>query len=254
VSAAAPVARSPARGLLLPAILTVLATAVLIGLGTWQMQRLHWKEGLLAEIAERTQAPPLTIASSSDIARLSSGPDEYRRVAVTGTFRNEDSVQVYALLGEPRGRFGGAGAWVITPLVLDDGGIVLVNRGFVPAERRDPATWSDPVPQGRLVVTGLLRAPEQPNLFTPADDPPKRSFFSRDPAPIAAALGLREVAPFTVDADASGAAGALPQGGETRLTFDNRHLEYALTWYGLAAALLGVFCAFAISRLRRNMV
>jgi surfeit locus 1 family protein len=128
--------------------------------------------------------------------------------------------------------------------------VVLVNRGFVPLDRADPATGREGNPEGEVEVTGLLREPEPRNAFTPADDAAKRLFFVRDPGPIAEALGVAPAAPFTIDADAGPNPGGLPQGGETRLAFPNRHLEYALTWYGLAGALLAVFMAFAWRTIR----
>ena len=103
---------------------------------------------------------------------------------------------------------------------------------------------------GEVVVTGLMRSSESRTLFTPPDDPTHGQWFTRDPAAIAAALKLERAAPFTVDADASANPGDLPQGGETILVFPNNHLGYAFTWFGMALALAGVFCAYAITRLR----
>ena len=124
---------------------------------------------------------------------------------------------------------------------------MIVNRGFTP-ERGGAVSRG--VAGETVTVTGPLREPEGRNPFTPSDEPMKRLFFARDPAAIAAALGLADAAPFTVDAEASG-PGGVPQGGETRVTFPNRHLEYALTWFGLAGTLAVFFVVFAI-RARRE--
>jgi surfeit locus 1 family protein len=170
---------------------------------------------------------------------------EYRPVSVQGTFRHDLESRVYTLLSEARGPLSGPGYWIMTPLETGEGR-VLVNRGFVPLENDTPAAK----PEGLVTVAGLLRAPEGRNPFTPDDEPAKRLFFARAPEPIAEAIGI-PLAPFTIDALET-PPGGLPQAGETRLTFPNRHLEYALTWYGLAAALLAVFAAFTLSRLRRR--
>ena len=122
---------------------------------------------------------------------------------------------------------------------------MLVNRGFVPLDRMDAATRREGQVAGIVTVTGLLRLPEERSWFTPADDPARGIWQERDPAAIAKAYGLARAAPFFIDADASPNPGGLPQGGETKLVFPNRHLEYAITWFGLAFALLAVFVAFA---------
>jgi surfeit locus 1 family protein len=242
---------SAARSLLWPAIAALIGFAILVALGTWQMQRLAWKEGVIAAVADRTHAAPREIASTADLAAMSAAADEYRPVRLHGTFRHGDEIQVYTLLSEPRGRASGPGYWVLTPLDLAaGGGTVIVNRGFVPSARIDPSTRPEGQVAGEVFVTGLVRAPDLGNLFTPADDAATGAWFTRDPDKIAAAKGLTNVAPLIVDADAAPVPGGLPQGGETRLTFPNRHLEYALTWYGLAATLLAMFGAFAWTRMR----
>lgn len=182
-------------------------------------------------------APAKAEWPSLDVERWS-----YRRVAVRGAFDAAREARVYAVLSDQKGRYGGPGYWLMTPFALDGGGTVVVNRGFTP-DRGPPAA---PPPSGEATVAGTLREPEERNAFTPADDPGQRLYFARDPAAIAAGAGLADVAPFTIDADAAPEPGALPQGGETRVTFPNRHLEYALTWYGLAGALVAVFLAFVV--------
>jgi len=142
---------------------------------------------------------------------------------------------------------------VMTPLKLASGAEVLVNRGFVPQDRRDAAALgveSD----APAVVTGLMRASEGRTWFTPADNPASGEWFTRDVGAMARAMNLTRPAPFSVDADASGDPAALPEGGETIVDFPNNHLSYAMTWFGMAAALLGVFAAFAMARLQRRDV
>lgn len=238
---------------LLPAALTVLAAfAVLVGLGLWQMERLAWKEALIAQVEARVHEAPVALPPEADWPKIDFANDEYRRVTAHGRFRHDLEVQVYALVDREPDGFGGPGYWVVTPLALADGSFVLVNRGFVPLDRKDPATRGEGQVDDPVTVIGLLRLPEEGGLFMPANDPAKDSWYVRDPDEIASAKGLVRVAPFLIDADATPNPGGLPRGGLTRLAFPNRHLEYALTWFGLAATLLAVFAAYAWSRVRRR--
>jgi surfeit locus 1 family protein len=230
------------RALIVPAIATLVMSAILIGLGVWQLQRLAWKNAILATIEARTKAPPEALPPVSAWSRLKPADYEYRRVALAGTFDNAKEALVF------RGTADGVGYFVMTPLRLQDGGTVLVNRGFVPTDRKDTATRADGEPKGLVHVVGLMRGPESRNMFTPADDPAKGQFFTRDPDLIAAHDGLIDAAPFTVDADAAPNPGGWPRGGATELAIPNNHFSYALTWFGLALSLVGVFFSFAWRR------
>jgi surfeit locus 1 family protein len=244
-------ARSEAwRGLIVPGVLSVVALAILIGLGGWQMQRLHWKEDLIARAKGRSALAPLPLPPQAEWRNPAWRDAEYRAYQARGQFRHEFEVQVYTVLSDPKGTYSGAGYWVLTPLQLSDQSFVIVNRGFVPLDRKDPASRADSQPKGEVTVTGLLRLPEQPNAFTPANDPARRAWFFRDPVEIAAAFKLAPVAPFLLDAMDVPRPNALPQPNETKLDFVNNHLGYALTWFGLALTLIGVFVAFARQRLR----
>ncbi|MGQ4275266.1 SURF1 family protein [Terrihabitans sp. B22-R8] len=239
------------RRLLITLFVSATAFAILIGLGTWQLQRLSWKEALVTRISARVAEPVTNAPPPADWRSLDLDAWEYRPVEARGRFRNDLEVRVYTLLGEARGPLAGAGYWVLTPLERDEGGTIIVNRGFVPLDRAEPASRPGSQVDDEVQVKGLLRRPEDRNPFTPDDKPQDRLFYARDPAAIAAGLSLQEVAPFTIDARDSGPQG-LPQGGETRLSFTNRHLEYALTWYGLAGALAAVLIAH-LWRLRRTL-
>jgi surfeit locus 1 family protein len=176
--------------------------------------------------------------------------DEYRRVTASGRFDHAREVHVYTVVSEQKGRHAGPGYWVMTPLQLASGAFVIVNRGFVPLDRKDAATRRAGQVEGNVTVAGLLRMPEQANFFSPANDPSRNAWYRRDPGEIARALKIDRAAPFTVDADATPIPGGLPEGGRTRLAFPNDHLGYALTWFGLALALAGVFGVFAWGRLK----
>ena len=238
------------RSVLLAGIFSALGIVVLLGLGFWQLERRVWKEELIARIEARTNAPAVAIPSEGDWKNVSAERDEYRRVTARGAFRHDREVQVYTVVSEQKGRLAGPGYWVMTPLELNSGAAVIVNRGFVPLDRRLPDTRSAGQVAGQTTVTGLLRMPEQATLFSPENDPARNAWYRRDPGEIARALKLERVAPFTIDADATPNPGGLPEGGRTRINFRNDHLQYAVTWFGLALALAGVFAAFAWQRLQ----
>jgi len=244
--------RSPWKSLIGPAIFVLVCVALLASLGVWQMERLSWKQDLLAKVEARIHQPAGPVPTELDWGKVDFEHDEYRHVQATGAFRHDLEVQAYALIdAEPNGG-GGPGYWVITPLVMADGATILVNRGFVPLDKRGPATRPEGQVDGLVTVTGLLRTPEQAGTFTPANDPAKDTWFNRDPAAIGTAKGLLRVAPFLIDADSTPNAGGWPLGGQTRIAFPNRHLEYAMTWFGLAGTLLVFFLVYAWGRLRRN--
>jgi len=237
------------KRLIWPGIVALIGVALLVALGNWQMRRLAWKEGLIGAIAERVHAPPVPLAVAEQ--RAAEGGDvEYTRVTATGHFDNEREIHLYAL-----DESGGPGFDIITPLHLPGGGIVLVNRGFVPNELKDPARRPAGQISGDVTVTGLLRHPDEHGMFIPGNDAAHNIWYWRDidgMAAAAAGADARRVLRVILDAEASPApAGGWPKGGATRLELPNRHLEYALTWYGLAATLVGVFIAFAIARWRQ---
>jgi surfeit locus 1 family protein len=239
-------------GLVWPALLALAGLAVLIGLGTWQMSRKAWKEGLLAQIAERARAEPIALADA--LRRWhETGDVEYLHVRVAGRFRHDAEAHVFAIDERL-----GPGFHVYTPLETPNGQLMLVNRGFVPDRLKDAALRPQGQTPGEVLVTGLARRPQPPAWFTPASRPDRNMFYWPDFAGMVSALpGSRQggppqrVVPFFLEADVQPAnPGGLPKGGVTRLALPNRHLEYALTWYGLALTLVGVFAAFARARLR----
>jgi len=209
----------------------MLGVVLLSALGVWQVERRAWKLALIDRVEQRMHAPP--VAPPSSWPDVTTASDEYRRIAVHGTFLNADETLVQAVTNE------GPGFWVLTPLRMADGTTVLVNRGFVPPDRRDPATRRDGEPQGPVSVTGLLRITEPKGGFLRSKDPAAGRWYSRDVAAIAAQHGLSQAAPFFIDADATPNPGGYPVGGLTIVRFPNNHLIYALTWFALAFMLAG---------------
>lgn len=241
------------RGLVVPSLAVGLAFAVLVGLGVWQLQRLAWKEALIDRVGERIDASPVAAPGPDEWTGLDTVEWEYRPVSVTGRFLHQAEAHVFTVLNQPRGSAGGMGYFVLTPLETDDGWLVYVNRGFVPDDRKDAAARVGGQPGGRVTVTGLLRAPRSRTWFSAEDDLQANVWFSRDPAHFAAWSDLTsaQVAPYTIDmAFDPELAGGLPQGGETLVRFPNSHFGYALTWFGLAAGLAGVFFVFVRARRR----
>lgn len=258
-------------GLMWPTLFALAALGVLLALGTWQMSRKVWKDGLIAQIQAGIRAEPIPIDAGTTNATAKAAA-EYSRVVARGWFQYENEQFLYA----PDPRLG-PGYLVVTPMTLGFHGScpvsVLVNRGFVPETLKDPSTraagqineqnperWSHSS-IGKTVVIGLVRYQQARTAFSPSNDPAKKLWFWRDLAGIAKSLGIASdrcppqynggVLPFMIDAEAEPAnPGGWPKGGTTNLNLPNKHLEYAVTWYGLALTLIGVYVAFAWGRLR----
>ena len=223
--------------------LSVLMLAVLIGLGTWQVQRLHWKLGLIAEVNRNLSLPPVSLDAALAMGKAA----EYRRVVLTGRFDHAKEAYVF-------GTAAGAPVYhVVTPLVTEDGRVLLVDRGIVPQEKRDPTTRRIGQVKGLTRVVGVWRTPDPPGFFTPTPDAAHRVWYSRDVKAIAAADHVTLAAPVMVEADIAPNPGGWPEGGHTVVTFQNNHLQYAVTWFGLALTLLGVYIAFHVQKGRLGL-
>lgn len=195
-------------------------------LGAWQVQRLGWKRDLIARVDTRIHALPIPAP------RAAARADEYRRVRISGHFLHDKTALVQAVTVR------GPGFWVLTPLVTDQGFTLIVNRGFVPPDRRRDYAR----PQGEVHVAGLLRLSEPGGGFLRSNDPATDRWYSRDVAAIAAARGIRgPLADYFIDADASSDPDSLPVGGLTVIKFPNSHLQYAITWFVLAAMVAGAY-------------
>ncbi|MDO8289990.1 MAG: SURF1 family protein [Parvibaculum sp.] len=227
------------RPMLWPTLVTLFGLIILVSLGTWQVERLYWKRDLMATIAARMAAPATDIPPQADWAALDLKRIEYHHVKLSGHFINASELYYFAQDEE-----GTSGFDIVTPFMLDDGRIVLVDRGFVPKELREPATRLPGRIEGPTTLVAVTRAPQQRGIFTAPDDAAGNIWFTRDPAAMAEALKLENVAPFYVEADATPNAGGFPVGGQTKITIPNNHLQYAITWYGLAIVLLVIYLSF----------
>lgn len=225
----------------LPATLIALpAVLVMLGLGTWQLQRMGWKAELMQRVEARVHASPVALPSEFP----DPGALEFRPVTVTGRFLHDKELRLLA-----RPRQGQAGYEIVTPLVRDGGGTVLVNRGFVPMDKRDAASRPQGQVTGVMTVSGVVRLPQPAGLFQPDNSPGAETWVRADPGAMAAAAGLPAVAPLIVEALPGQSPGGLPAGIEPRVELPNNHLQYALTWYGLAATLAAIY---VLSQRRRG--
>jgi surfeit locus 1 family protein len=240
------------RGLIVPALFTLVGVGLLIGLGVWQLERKAWKEALIDSITRRMNAAPEPLPPPQAWASLDAAHDEFTRVTFHAVFENDREALVFAGASAFRPDTSGTGYWVFTPARLEGGARVAVNRGFVPEANKDPSARAAGLVDGPLDIVGVLRWPEHGGWFTPAGEPGRNLWFARDQLAIATAKGWGNVAPFYVEQEAPVPPGGLPQPGKITVNLPNNHLQYAITWFGLAVALAAVFIAFARARRREE--
>ncbi len=224
------------RRLLGPGLLTLAMLAVLVGLGTWQVERMHWKNGIVAQIARAEASPPVPLIGN---------PSPFAKVQVTGQLRDDLSAFYGAEVRDTR-TGPQMGSYLVQPLIRPDGRPILIERGWVPSERVDPIAQ----PLGTVTVTGFVHPAEQPGWFSASDDAATRTFYTLDPAAIGDALGLPRVAPFVLVALGPQPPQHWPDPAKHLPRPPNNHLQYAITWYGLAASLLVIFVIWSRKVLR----
>ncbi len=252
-------------GLLWPTIATAIALSILLGLGTWQWNRKVWKEELIATIQARSKAAPVDYY---DVFQRPKGPSrpmalsevdgsrpswEYLAVKVTGTFDHANERHVYTGIARPAGGgVGGQGYWIMTPFkIAGSDEALIVSRGFVPEGQKDPKLRSAGQIEGETTIVGLLRVAEPRATFTGANDASKNMWYLRNPAELFANSTAYRTQPGSfIDHLAPTPPGGLPASTAGRIDIPNRHLEYALTWWGLGLTLIGVYAAFAAGRLK----
>jgi len=219
----------------------LVVAACLAALGIWQLERRVWKHELVAAVDARLHAAPVAAPGPDDWRAVDAKHDAYRRVTATGRFRHDRETLVQAVTER------GAGYWVLTPLETP-GFTILVNRGFVPTDRRETSARAAGNVPGTVKVTGLLRVTEPGGGFLRSNDPAANRWYSRDVAAIAKARGLGRTAPYFIDADAAPNPGGFPVGGLTVVRFPDNHMVYALTWFALCA--LSLFFAWRLWHMR----
>lgn len=231
-------------------LFAVPAIAILIGLGTWQVQRLAWKEDLLARIDARIHSEPITLSElEAEISAGTMATDdlEYRPVTATGTFDHTGETHFFATFD------GLSGYYLYTPLERANGKAIFINRGFVPFDKKDPATRPESLVTGEQKVTGLARGrlDAKPSWLVPENDPAKNIFYWKDLDAMAALAGRDPagMVPYFIDENNEATPTELPVGGVTIIDLPNSHLQYAVTWYGLALALFAVVVVFVRRRM-----
>ncbi|MEX6508767.1 SURF1 family protein [Jiella sp. M17.18] len=233
------------RSLILLLTAGALFFALFVGLGIWQLERRVWKLNLIASVNARVDAPPIPAPGPSDWPRLTAGNDEYRHVKVHGRFLNDRETFVKAVTDL------GGGYWVMTPFVTDRGFTVMVDRGFVPPDLRDPAKRARGEIAGETTVTGLLRMSEPGGAFLHSNVPADDRWYSRDVAAIAKARAvIGPLAPYFIDAERMAAPDVYPVGGLTVISFHNSHLVYAFTWFGMALLTLAAMTYVVVDERR----
>ncbi len=206
------------------------------------MVRLDWKTGLIAERTAQLEAQPILLPTDAgDLLDVMWSP-----VKLTGRFLHDQEIFLSA-----RSQRGNIGSHVLTPFVRDAGPTVLVNRGWVPEERRDPARRAAAQVEGTVRVVGLVTPGAGRNSFTPDNDPTTSFWLSVDYAAMAAVVG-RDLQPVVIDADATPNEGGFPLGAQTRLDIPNDHLQYAITWYLLALTLVAVYIGWNRKTMREQ--
>jgi surfeit locus 1 family protein len=223
------------RPTLWPTLITIPAFLVLIGLGSWQLDRLAWKRALLDTVTARVGEAPLISAPDGRVAE----DIEYRRVKLSGRYLNDKEM---FLAGRT---FNNRGGWhVLTPFATDDGAIVIVDRGWIPLDRRDRAGRPQSLIDGPATVEGVIRRPNIRGYFTPENEPDRNLWFSADVEAMARAAGIGAVRPYLVEGLRQPMPGGFPVGAEIRFALRNDHLQYAITWFSLAIALVVIYVLY----------
>jgi cytochrome oxidase assembly protein ShyY1 len=231
------------RGLFVPAAVTLAALAVLLGLGTWQLERKAWKEDLIAKLELRLNEAPVALPPPGQWGAMTPDSWEFTRVRVRVQFLKQSDALVYTSGSAIRDDVKTAGYFVFSPALGPDGKQLVVNRGYVPA-RAYPAAG------GVIEIVGAVRFPEQPSWFVNAHDAAGDIWTVRAPDLMAKVKGWGQVAPFYIEQESPVPAGGLPHPAPLKIMLRNEHLQYAITWFGLAAVLIVMLALWAIRRRR----
>jgi surfeit locus 1 family protein len=226
-------------------LMAVLMFALLLALGFWQLQRLQWKLALIGEMTQNMHAAPL---SMDQVLKIGLAAAQYHRVALKGRYLNPREAYIFAT--DPKGE---PVYHVWTPFLLEGGGTMMIDRGIVPPALRDPRTRPKGQLEGERLVTGVLRTPDGPGPFTPAPLLARHIWYARDLSGVARAEHLVLLAPAIIEADATPNPGGWPRGGQTLVALPNDHLQYAITWFLLAACLVVVYFTFHRARGRLQL-
>ncbi|MGH6931192.1 MAG: SURF1 family protein [Dongiaceae bacterium] len=229
------------RPTLWPTLFTVPALIVLVGLGIWQLERLQWKVALIAERTARTTAEPIPLpAAGAALSAAELADLDYRHASATGEFLHDRELLLAA-----RTMAGAVGYQVVTPLRLPNGGVLLINRGWVPDKFKDAALRAEGQVTGMVTIDGAIRAPAQQHWLQPDNDPARNVWFWADLPAMAAAAGVGDrLVPIFLEAGPAANPGGYPIGGQSHVNLPNDHLQYAITWFSLALALAVIYLVY----------
>lgn len=238
-------APAPNRSIVGLGIVTLVIVATLLGLGVWQLQRRVEKHALIAALDARLATAPAPLPPPASWPAMSAAQDEFRRVSFTATYAAQPDAMVYSSGSGVRPDVPGAVTWAFLPAQLPGGGTVVINAGFVQNTMQDRAQQDRAVKKlvtgAPVALTGYLRFPEAAGVLTPHDDVAKRLWFNRDQNAMAQALGWGAVAPFYVDLESPVTANGIPKPGPLEVHLKDDHMQYAITWFSLAAAVVIAF-------------
>ena len=227
------------------AITSLIIVATLLSLGFWQLQRRSEKHALIAALDARLAEAPVALPSPDRWTSMNAATDEFRRVTFTATYKPQPDAMVYSSGSGVRPDVPGAVTWAFLPAALPDGATVVINTGFVQNTMQDRAQQDRVaktlVTGAPVTMTGFLRYPETAGTLTPHDDFAKRLWFNRDQRAMANALGWGDVAPFYVDLETPVPANGIPKPGPLVVRLKDDHMQYAITWFSLAAAVVIAF-------------
>ena len=227
------------------AIFTLVMVAAFVGLGLWQLQRRVEKHALIAALTERLAAAPSPLPPPAQWGAMTPAADEFRRVRFTAAYAPIPDAMVYSSGSAVRDDVSGPGTWAFLPARLPTGEIVAINAGFVPNTMQDRAQQDRAVKplvtDAPVALTGYIRFPESAGVLTPSESIAKRLWFTRDHLAIARALGWGEVAPFYIDLEQPVPASGIPKPGPLEVHLKDDHLQYAITWFALAGAVVIAF-------------
>jgi cytochrome oxidase assembly protein ShyY1 len=237
--------RQPSRGRAGFGVFTLVMLAVFVGLGLWQLQRRVEKHALIEALTERLAAAPVSLPEPSQWSTLTPAVDEFRRVRFSAVYEPAPDAMVYSSGSAVREDISGPGVWAFMPARLPGGETVVINAGFVQNTMQD-RSQQDRAVAGLITVapvtlTGYIRFPETAGLLTPPENRAKRLWFARDHLSMARALGWGEVAPFYIDLEQPTPPNGIPKPGPLQVHLKDDHLQYAITWFALAGAVLIAF-------------
>jgi cytochrome oxidase assembly protein ShyY1 len=244
------------RGIAGFGIFTAVMLIGFVGLGVWQLQRRVEKHALIAALTERLAAAPIPLPPPAQWSALNPAHDEFSRVSFTATYQSRLDAMVYSSGSAVREDISGPGTWAFLPARLPDGETVAINAGFVPNMMQDRGQQDRAVAQlitqQPVSLTGYLRFPESAGMLTPAQDRTKRLWFTRDHLAMAQALGWDKVAPFYIDLEAPVPANGIPKPGPLEIHLKDDHMQYAITWFALAGAVVIAFGVWVRAQRRQS--